>query len=231
MASSPSKLENLEIKEMQVIPCTNSPYIQSSRVTFKQNENNRIWDYIRVHDGVYILLYNINRQAFVLVKQFRPALYMTINREQHVKQSDDLHKETAHKIDSSIPHTAPPTCGISYELCAGIVDKQTSLAEIAREEVLEECGYNVPLGDIKRVTAWRGELGIACNKQTLFYAEVTDAMLVSGAGGGNVQEGEEIELFYLPVNELKSFMYNEDLAKESSVMFALLWWKDNVQKA
>ena len=36
MASSASKLDNLEIKEMQVIPCTNSPYIQSSRVTFKQ---------------------------------------------------------------------------------------------------------------------------------------------------------------------------------------------------
>jgi uncharacterized protein (DUF1499 family) len=36
MASSASKLENLEIKEMQVVPCTNSPYIQSSRVTFKQ---------------------------------------------------------------------------------------------------------------------------------------------------------------------------------------------------
>lgn len=36
MASSSEKLENMEIKEMQVVPCTNSPYIQSSRVTFKQ---------------------------------------------------------------------------------------------------------------------------------------------------------------------------------------------------
>ena len=156
---------------------------------------------------------------------------MTINREQHVKQSDDLNNETVQKIDSSILHTTSPTCGISYELCAGIVDKQTSLAEIAKEEALEECGYNVPLGVIKHVTAWRGELGIACNKQTLFYAEVTDAMMVSGAGGGNAHEGEEIELFYLPVNELKSFMYNEEIAKESSLMFALLWWKDNIQKA
>ena len=148
-----------------------------------------------------------------------------------MKQTDDLHKENVQKIDSSIPYMAPPTCGISYELCAGIVDKQISLEEIAKEEALEECGYNIPLGDIKRVTAWRGELGIASNKHTLFYAEVTDAMLVSGAGGGNVHEGEQIELFYLPVGELRSFIYNEDIAKESTLMFALLWWKENVQKA
>jgi UDP-sugar diphosphatase len=155
---------------------------------------------------------------------------MTINREEHTRQSDDLRTETVQKIDSSIPYTAPPACGISYELCAGIVDKQISLTEIAREEILEECGYDVPVGEIKRATSWRGELGIACNIHTLFYAEVTDAMMVSGAGGGNIHEGEEIQLFYLPVGELRSFMYNEDIPKESSLLFALLWWKDNVQK-
>jgi UDP-sugar diphosphatase len=156
---------------------------------------------------------------------------MTVNRDQHVKQSHDLHKEHVQKIDSSIPYTAPPTCGVSYELCAGIVDKQTSLEEIAKEEVFEECGYDVPLGDIKRVSAWRGGLGTSCNMHTLFYVEVTDAMLVLGAGGGNVHEGEQIELFYLPVGELRSFMYNEDIAKECSLLFALSWWIENVQKA
>ena len=158
------------------------------------------------------------------------ALYMTINREEHVKQSDSIHKENVHKIDSTIPFTAPPTCGISYELCAGIVDKQTSLQEIAKEEVFEECGYDVPLNDMKRVTSWRGEIGTTCNNHTLFYVEVTDAMLVSGAGGGNLHEGEQIELFYLPVTELKSFMYNEEIAKESSLLFALSWWIENASK-
>ena len=156
---------------------------------------------------------------------------MTINREQQVKKNDVLHKENVQTIDSRIPYTAPPDCGISYELCAGIVDKQLSLQEIAKEEVLEECGYDIPLGDIRYVTAWRGDLGIASNTRTLFYAEVTDAMQVPGAGGGNFQEGEQIELFYLPIGDLSSFMYDEDIAKESSLLFAFSWWKENFQKA
>ena len=148
-----------------------------------------------------------------------------------MKQSDSIQKEHVHKIDSSIPQTAPLTCGISYELCAGMVDKQKSLQEIAKEEVLEECGYNVSLDELKRVTSWRGEIGNTCNTHTLFYAEVTNAMLVPGAGGGNLHEGEQIELFYLPITDLKSFMYNEEIAKESSLLFALSWWIENQRKA
>lgn len=40
----------------------------------------------------------------------------------------------------------PGKMGCTYELCAGIVDKKTSLPQIAREEVLEETGsYNFPI--------------------------------------------------------------------------------------
>lgn len=39
----------------------------------------------------------------------------------------------------------PPKLAITMELCAGIVDKNISLADIAREELIEECGYNVPV--------------------------------------------------------------------------------------
>ena len=34
----------------------------------------------------------------------------------------------------------PGSDGVTYELCAGIVDKQIPLEQIAREEVLEETG-------------------------------------------------------------------------------------------
>lgn len=37
----------------------------------------------------------------------------------------------------------PAQLGVTLELCAGIVDKNKSLPEIAAEEVLEECGYKV----------------------------------------------------------------------------------------
>lgn len=41
------------------------------------------------------------------------------------------------------------------ELCAGIVDKSKPLIEIAREEILEECGYNVPIERIEHVLSYR----------------------------------------------------------------------------
>lgn len=49
----------------------------------------------------------------------------------------------------------PPAIGITMELCAGIVDKDLPIIEIAREEVLEECGYDVPIERIEEVMTYR----------------------------------------------------------------------------
>lgn len=49
----------------------------------------------------------------------------------------------------------PPSLGLTIELCAGIIDKNKSLVEIAREEVIEECGYDVPLDSIQEIQTFR----------------------------------------------------------------------------
>lgn len=50
----------------------------------------------------------------------------------------------------------PASTGVTYELCAGLVDKpDLSLEEIARQEVLEECGYDIPASKLKRITSYR----------------------------------------------------------------------------
>lgn len=49
----------------------------------------------------------------------------------------------------------PVSLACTIELCAGIVDKTKSLIEIAREEILEECGYNVPVERIELVMTYR----------------------------------------------------------------------------
>lgn len=51
----------------------------------------------------------------------------------------------------------PATLGFTLELCAGIIDKSKPFIEIAREEVLEECGYDVPLERIEEVLTYRYE--------------------------------------------------------------------------
>lgn len=58
--------------------------------------------------------------------------------------------------DDSSSQWPPASVGVTYELCAGLVDKpQLSLEEIARQEVLEECGYDVPVSKLKRITSYR----------------------------------------------------------------------------
>ena len=55
-------------------------------------------------------------------------------------------------IDQSV---TPISAGVTIELCAGLVDKDCSLAETARQEVLEECGYDVPVEQFEVIVAAR----------------------------------------------------------------------------
>lgn len=61
-------------------------------------------------------------------------------------------KDRNGKIDTS---KYPAQLGITLELCAGICDKNVSWAQIAKEEVLEECGYNVELENLREIVRFR----------------------------------------------------------------------------
>ncbi|XP_035212728.1 uridine diphosphate glucose pyrophosphatase NUDT14-like isoform X2 [Stegodyphus dumicola] len=116
--------------------------------------------------------------------------------------------------------------GMTIELCAGIVDKVQSLAETARDEILEECGYSVPLTSLQRVTSYRSGVGVTGSNQTLFYVEVTDSMKVS-QGGGNNYEGEYIEVIEMDLEQAYSLIYDEKVPRPASLMLALMWFFRN----
>lgn len=62
---------------------------------------------------------------------------------------------------------------------------------------------------------------------TLFYAEIDDSMKVS-EGGGNVFEGEQIALEYIPVDEAKQrLLFDETVQRPSGVLFSVLWFLEN----
>lgn len=48
-----------------------------------------------------------------------------------------------------------PSTGFTYELCAGIIDKEKPVADIATEELLEECGYQVNADCLEEITRCR----------------------------------------------------------------------------
>lgn len=121
---------------------------------------------------------------------------------------------------------APANTGITYELCAGVVDSDSNYEQITKEEIFEECGYDVPLNCIEKITSYHSSVGVSGTYQTLFYAEVTDSMLVS-RGGGSAEEGEMIEVVYIPIEELQTFAFDETKLKTPSLILAVLWFMQN----
>ena len=142
-----------EIKNFKLNPLVDPKFIATSLASYKQNGIEKNWEIVQAHDSVAILIYHTEKKCFILVKQFRPAVYVN-NSE-----------------------------GMSVELCAGIVDKKMSLQQIAQEEIEEECGYAVVLEKIEKITSFYTSVGFAGSKQTLYYAEVNEGMKVSEGGG------------------------------------------------
>ena len=153
------------------------------------------WEAVITHSSVSVLLYHKERNAFVLVKQLRPPVL-----------------------------NANKTNGQMYELCAGIIDKDASDEQIAKEEVFEECGYDIPVQNLEKVSSFYTNVGISGAKQTIYYGELSESMKV-GEGGGLHEE--EIEVVYVPLSESKKFMFDESYQKTAGVMMAFYWFFDN----
>ncbi|WP_458699631.1 NUDIX domain-containing protein [Sulfurospirillum sp. 1307] len=171
--------------------CTDSKYVKPKSMFYKQDGVEKRWDVVDAHDSVAILLYHKDKDSFVFVRQFRPSIYL--------KNGD----------------------GFTYELCAGLVDKDKSLKEIAYEEIVEETGYNVPLDKIEKITSFYTAVGFAGGRQTLYFACLDDSMKISDGGG---IDNEAIEVIYIKKDEVMKFMLNENIAKTSGLMFALMWY-------
>ncbi|MBA1433006.1 MAG: NUDIX domain-containing protein [Epsilonproteobacteria bacterium] len=167
-------------------------FIKPIEINYTQNGSKKRWEAVLSHDSVAILLYHKNKNAFVLVKQLRATV---------------LNKN--------------PGNGYMYELCAGIVDKKCSLVQIAKEEILEECGYDVPLDKIEKISSFYTSVGISGTHQTLYYAEIDENMRVNEGGG---VEEEAIEVIYIPLREAKSFMFDEQYQKTTGVSLAFYWF-------
>ena len=189
-------MENI-IEDFRLSELKEPKFIKASLVNYKQNNIAKTWEVVNAHDSVAILIYHKEHNSFVLVKQFRPAVYMKNGN------------------------------GLTVELCAGIVDKELSLKEIASEEITEECGYLVDIDSIERITAVNSAVGFAGSKQTIFYVEVDESMKVSSGGG---IDSELIEVVEIPIDEVREFIYNEDIAKTTGLLFAILWWLDRFKK-
>lgn len=205
-----------KISKVIMKPLEKSIYLKPYTMHFTQNGSKRTWDLLTVHDSVAIVLYNTTRNVLILVKQFRPAVYYgSIPIEDRKEEGEvDIHKY-------------PIENGITVELCAGIVDKKLPLTEIAKEEILEECGYDVPINKLEKIGSYCSGVGTSGSLQTAFYCEVTDEMKVAAGGG---VEDEIIEVIEMTVHEVKKYISQNHIKSPPSFMFAIYWFLYNKMK-
>lgn len=202
-----------------------SAFVKPMQVVFTQKGGKRRkWDYIRVHDSVAVLIYNTTLNCIVMVKQFRPAVYMHECHKQHEAQSSSQTRKSVVEMSNEVP----PMHGFMHELCAGIVDKTgKTTEEIASMEVLEETGYQVAPGEFELVSRYRHGVGTHGSVQSLYYVEVTNDKKVQ-EGGGLESEGEMIETTHLPIHKIQEFLSDcTSVDRPSGVMFALTWFLAN----
>ncbi|XP_037066805.1 uridine diphosphate glucose pyrophosphatase NUDT14 isoform X2 [Peromyscus leucopus] len=200
--------------------CSRSLYLRPLRLHYRQDGVQKSWDFMKTHDSVTILMFNSSQRSLVLVKQFRPG------------EVERLFPGSLPAVDQDQPQKLQPalpgSVGVMVELCAGIVDQPgLSLEEVACKEAWEECGYRLDPTDLRQIATYMSGVGLTGSRQTMFYAEVTDAQR-SGPGGGLAQEGELIEVVHLNLDEAQAFADNPNIPKTLGVIFAISWFFSHV---
>jgi len=187
-------MEKLVNKINSIEKLKNPRFIKPILINYSQDNVEKKWEAVTSHDSVAVLLYHEDKKSFVLVKQLRATV---LNKNK--------------------------TNGMMYELCAGIVDKDTTNAQIAKEEVLEECGFDILVENLEKISSFYTSVGISGTHQTLYYATCRDDMKVNDGGG---LADENIEVIYIPLDESKEFMFDESYQKTTGVMMSFYWFFD-----
>jgi UDP-sugar diphosphatase len=162
---------------------------------FREDGQDLKWEMIKTHESVHIIVFDTDSKEFILVKQVRiPVL--------------------THDIS---------TRGEVYEACAGLVDKNTSIEQIAKEEILEELGYDVDLKNIHFIKTLKSAVGISGRNAYTFYANVTKDNKVSNGGG---IETEDIEIVRIHISKIKEFMYSDKTVTDAVTLFLINFYLD-----
>uniref|UniRef100_A0A0N4ZPG4 Uridine diphosphate glucose pyrophosphatase NUDT14 n=1 Tax=Parastrongyloides trichosuri TaxID=131310 RepID=A0A0N4ZPG4_PARTI len=206
----------------------NPKYLTPIRMKFeaklKESDEvkNIVWEIACEHDSVATFLYNKDHDNVIFVKQFRPSVFFGAVR----RMSENVNK-SIHEIDFT---KYPVSLGFSLELCAGLIDKPgVSVLKHAHEEIFEECGYNVPLENIKFLKRFTTGIGFSGAQQHIFYAIIDDSMKVH-EGGGNVEEGENIESIIMSIDEVKDLMNEDTLNSPPGFLYATQYFLDYIYK-
>jgi UDP-sugar diphosphatase len=232
--TAPAILARLTAPVAGPLPASGSAFVCPRALAYSLDALPKRWDMVVAHASVGILLHHTGLDAVLVVRQFRPAVWECVRAEEAAAATSAAgvgggSDASALGAAAPPPHPPPPpalSAGLTFELCAGILDKPAlSARAVAAEEVAEECGFGVDPGALEEVASFRTAIGISGAPHTIFYAAVTDDdRLPPGAGvGGGVGGEEAIETLALPWAGVAAFLADPALARSAGLMYALAW--------
>lgn len=197
---SREKISNFEIAELN-----SAAYLKLYSIRFMQSGVQRVWDSINTTEGVYVLLYHATNKSIVLCRQFRPSIL--VSKAVEAQPGKSVFELPMNDLD---PETA-----IAFEMCGGKVKNGESIEEVAVKSAFKQCGYRIEMGSLKKISRFNsGAPG------TLFYAHVDDTMHVAA----HLPSNKFIEVYELPVDQVKNFLADESLERGAELLFALTWF-------
>ena len=211
-----------------------SKFIRTASLLFELDGRPRRWDCARSHPSVSCVIWHRERTSALVVRQFRPPVWAAALAE--------AQEEQAGKGAEDVP-PPPLEAGLTFELCAGILDKDgASLEQTAAEEVAEECGFRVDPSDLRKIASYHSAIGISGARHTVFAVSVDDSNALGkdgaaggggagggGGGGGVASDGEAIETLALPLDSFDAFCADDSLAKSAGLVFGLGWLEKRVR--
>ncbi|CAI2355123.1 unnamed protein product [Caenorhabditis sp. 36 PRJEB53466] len=211
----------LRLSDVLYVSDFESAYQEGMEMAYTVDGQPRVGEFNRKMGSVAILIFHRELDCFMLVRQFRPAIFTAHVSRLPENVGKDLNEIQWSDYDPEVGHTV--------ELCAGLIDKDgLTLEEIAAEEIAEECGYRVDPDRLLEISTFVVGAHQSGNAQYLFYVEVDESMKIS-EGGGNAHEGEFISKVFLTVPQAKSIARpaehtHADVKGPPGVLFALQWW-------
>ncbi|EFA04948.1 uridine diphosphate glucose pyrophosphatase NUDT14 [Tribolium castaneum] len=186
------------------------PSIYTTPCTLRYTQNGKPLErgIFAERNGVLIIVYNKTQNALTLVRQFRPSVYLS-----RIPQGD--------RVGTIDTGKYPASLGITLEFCAGLEDKTAPTEQIAREEILEECGYDVPLEKLEKIATFKNLTETTGARSTMYYCEVTDDMRVAQGGG---VDDEIIDVVEMPVEEVLEYAQQGYVNSPMNFMFGLQWF-------
>ncbi|GMR45919.1 hypothetical protein PMAYCL1PPCAC_16114, partial [Pristionchus mayeri] len=164
---------------------------------------------------IAVLLFNRKSRRFMLVRQFRPAVFAS-----RVLQLPENARRGGAEVDW---RSADRAMGCTLELCSGeVTDRKKHIDEAALAVVEEEFGFRVDkkyLQHIETCVTSLAESGTPCH---LYYAELDNAEIV---GEGSIAKRDCVQRVWLGISAAEVECRKQpDPRMDSAHYYALIWW-------